>query len=56
VKIKVSNTYADTDIPLGSSNYMKFNKPEQTFRILGEPIMGIEGWANKKPIRNPAAR
>ena len=47
----MTNLYADAKIPAGSSNYMKFNKPEQTFRILDEPIMGTEGWANKKPIR-----
>lgn len=45
------NSYASAQIPAGSSNYLKFNKPEVTFRILDEPIMGTLGWANKKPTR-----
>jgi len=49
----MSNPYADAEIPAGSGNYMKLNKPEQTFRILDDPIMGTIGWLNKKPTRKP---
>src|SRR3990167_4285809 len=47
----MTNVYAEAQIPAGSSNYLKFNKPETTFRILDEPIMGTLGWFNRKPIR-----
>src|SRR3989304_1467359 len=35
----------------GDSNYMKFEKGENRFRILEKPIIGYEIWIDKKPLR-----
>ena len=42
---------ADYTIPSGPSNYMKFEKGSNKFRILASPIIGYEGWKDKRPIR-----
>jgi len=38
-----------------TSNYMQFDMGDNTFRILGEPIMGVEYWktldGKRKPVR-----
>lgn len=39
------------EIPKGESNYMKFDKGENKFRILSKPIIGWEDWKDKKPLR-----
>ena len=39
------------DVPSGPSGYMKFEQGSNRFRILKSPIIGNEGWLNKKPIR-----
>lgn len=42
------------EAPKGNSNYMKWEKGENKFRILSKPIVGWEDWtAEKKPIRFP---
>ena len=41
----------DYSVPTGPSNYMKFVVGPNKLRILGSPILGYLGWANKKPIR-----
>ena len=47
------NDFLPTDYvaPKGNSNYMKFEKGENKFRILSKPIIGWEDWENKKPLR-----
>ena len=37
--------------PKGNSNYCKFERGENRFRILSRPIIGWEDWQDKKPIR-----
>ena len=37
--------------PSGNSNYYKFDKGENRFRILSKPIIGWLDWDNKKPLR-----
>ena len=37
--------------PTGTSNYMKFKKGENKFRILSKPIIGWLDWKDKKPMR-----
>jgi len=37
--------------PKGNSNYMKFEKGENKFRILSRPMMGWLDWQDKKPLR-----
>lgn len=44
---------ADYSQPNASENYMKFQKGENKFRILGKPIMGWQDWEEKKPLRFP---
>lgn len=39
--------------PKSDSNYMKFEKGENKFRILSKPILGWEDWKDKKPLRFP---
>ena len=34
-------------VPQGSGNYMKFKIGENKFRVLGEAIVGMEGWKTK---------
>src|SRR3990167_6890806 len=36
--------FENIDIPVKSGSYMKFNQPENVFRILSKPITGWEGW------------
>lgn len=48
--------FKDIDIPTKGGSYMKFNQPENVFRILSKPIVGWEGWktspdGTKKPVR-----
>ena len=38
-------------VPAGASNYYKLEQGQNKFRILGSPILGYEGWKDKKPIR-----
>lgn len=37
--------------PKGNTNYLKFEKGENKFRILSKPIIGWLDWENKKPLR-----
>lgn len=37
--------------PAGNSDYMRFEKGENKFRILSRPIVGWEDWKDKKPLR-----
>ena len=46
VKAKRPFLPTDYDIPT-ESNYMKFEKGENQFRILSEPVMGWEWWLDK---------
>src|SRR3990167_3551310 len=48
-----TNTWlpSDYEAPKGESNYLKFQKGENRFRILSSPIIGWEDWENKKPLR-----
>ncbi len=39
------------EVPQGPSNYMKFEIGANRFRALRSPIVGWEGWKDKKPIR-----
>ena len=52
---KDTNNFAPEgyEVPKGASDYMKFEKGENKFRILSKPIFGWEGWREKKPIRFP---
>lgn len=50
------NDFADIEIPNKGGAYMKFNQPENLFRILSKPIVGYEGWktqpdGSRKPVR-----
>lgn len=41
----------DYNVPAGASKYMKFKQGSNKFRILGSPVLGYEGWKDKKPVR-----
>lgn len=41
----------DYSAPSGSGNYMKLQPGENRIRILQKPILGWEGWRDKKPYR-----
>ena len=41
-----------TTIPKGESNYMRFSKPENKFRVLASAITGYELWVSGKPKRS----
>ena len=41
----------DYEVPTAPSSYMKFEKGENKFRILGKPILGWLDWHEKNPIR-----
>lgn len=42
---------SDYEAPKGNSNYMKFQKGENRFRILSKPVLGWLDWEDKKPLR-----
>lgn len=41
----------DYELPESASRYMKFKQGDNKFRILASPIVGREGWKDKKPVR-----
>jgi len=45
----------DYSVPVGESNYMRFQQGDNLFRILAPPIVGWEDWVEedgkKKPVR-----
>jgi hypothetical protein len=50
----MTNTFLpeNYEAPKTNSNYMKFEKGENRFRILSRPIIGWEDWTDdKKPVR-----
>ena len=40
------------EAPAGSNKYMKFKDGNNEFRVLGNSIVGMELWINKKPVRH----
>jgi len=53
MKNKETNDFLPTDYvaPQGNSNYFKFEKGENRFRILSKPIIGWLDWNDKTPLR-----
>ena len=46
----------DYETPQTNINYAKINLGENRFRICSKPILGWEGWKEKKPYRFPFAK
>ncbi len=44
-----------TTIPKGESKYMRFEQPENRFRVLSSAIVGYELWVEGKPQRRKTA-